>query len=274
MAPERAFFEAYDKVMAKWPESTAHLDVPTPYGSTHVHALGPADAPPLLLLPGGGASSAGWYANVAALAQSRRVYAPDLIGEPGRSVAAPGRPVRTVADLSGWLDALLAGLDVTAPVDLCGHSYGAWIALHCALRDPGRVGALTLLDPTRCYAGLRAGYLAHALPTLLRPAPHRTRRFLVWEAGGAALDGDWLALQEAAAGFPSARPVTGRIPERGALRTLGETVRVRVVLAGESRAHGVRRVAERAGPGTVTVPGLSHHAMPLQLGAGLAELVA
>ncbi|MET8471082.1 alpha/beta fold hydrolase [Streptomyces sp. NPDC006422] len=274
MAADGGFYEAYDKVLAKWPDTTEHRDVPTPYGSTHVHSLGPLDAPPLLLLPGGGATSASWFANVAALAVSRRVHAVDLVGEPGRSVAEPARPIRTVADLDGWLTALLAGLDITAPVDLCGHSYGAWIALHCALRAPERVGRLTLLDPTRCYAGLRPGYLLHALPTLLRPSPARTRRFLAWESGGAALDGDWLALQEAAAGFPAARPVTGRIPSRETLRALHEgPTRVRVVLAGESRAHDVRRIAERAGSAAFTVPGVSHHAMPVQLGAGLAELM-
>ncbi|MFZ3594192.1 hypothetical protein [Streptomyces sp. BH104] len=32
---------------------------------------------------------------MAALAETRRVYAADLVGEPGRSVAAPDRPVRT-----------------------------------------------------------------------------------------------------------------------------------------------------------------------------------
>ncbi len=262
----REFLDAYGKVMAKWPDGTGHLDVAGPYGTTHVHTLGPRDAPPLLLLPGGGATGASWFANAGALDTRYRVYAPDLVGEPGRSVAAPDRPIRTVADLAGWLDALLDGLGVPE-ADLCGHSYGAWIALHYALRGGGRVRRLTLLDPTRCYAGFAPGYLLRALPMLLRPTPGRVRRFLAWETRGAALDADWLALQEAAAGFPGARPVTGRIP------VLDGGPAVRVVLAGESRAHDVARVAARAGADVTVVPGVSHHGMPLQLGPRLAELL-
>lgn len=264
------FLDAYDKVMAKWPDGVEETDVPTPYGTTRVHALGPRAAPPLLLLPGGGATGAVWFANAAALAAGHRVYAADLVGEPGRSVPAPDRPIRTAADLTGWLNALLDGLDLRR-ADLCGHSYGAWIALQYALRAPARVNRLTLLDPTRCYAGLRAGYLLRALPMLLRPTPERVRRFLTWESGGAALDGDWLALQEAAAGVPSARPVAGRLPSRAALD--GLRIPVRVVLAGESRAHDVRRVAARAGADTVTVAGVAHHPLPVQLGPHLAELM-
>ncbi|MBO1333277.1 alpha/beta hydrolase [Streptomyces sp. VRA16 Mangrove soil] len=262
------FFDAYDKVMAKWPDGTEHLDVVTPHGTTHVHALGPRDAPPLLLLPGGGATGATWFANVAALAGERRVYAPDLIGEPGRSVRAADRPIRAVADLADWLDALLDGLGVPE-TELCGHSYGAWIAFRYALRGGRRVRRLTLLDPTRCYAGFAPGYLLRALPMLLRPTPARIGRFLAWETGGAALDADWLALQEAAAGFPGARPVTGPAPKSADL-----SVPVRVLLAGDGRVHDVARVAARAGAAATVVPGVSHHAMPLQLGPRLAELLA
>lgn len=261
------FFDAYDKVMAKWPEGTGRLDIATPYGTTCVHTLGPRDAPPLLLLPGGGATGATWFANAGPLSAAHRVYAPDLVGEPGRSVAAPDRPIRTVADLAGWLDALLDGLGVPE-TDLCGHSYGAWIALQYVLRGTGRVRRLTLLDPTRCYAGFAPGYLLRALPMLLRPTPGRVRRFLAWETRGADLDADWLALQEAAAGFRGARPVTGRLPVPDAATP------VRVVLAGDGRAHDATRVAARAGAAVTVVPGVSHHGMPLQLGPELVKLLA
>jgi pimeloyl-ACP methyl ester carboxylesterase len=199
------FRTAYDKVMAKWPAEREAREVPTPYGTTYVNVCGPREAPPLLLLPGGGATSASWYAQAADLAGDHRVHAVDLIGDPGRSVPAGDRPLRTVADLTAWLDTLLDSLGIAA-ADVGGHSYGAWIALHHALRSPRRVRRLFLLDPTQCFAGYKTAYLLHALPMLLRPSARSVRAFLEWETGGAPLDPDWLRLQEAAAGFPSAKP--------------------------------------------------------------------
>ncbi|MGA4848455.1 alpha/beta fold hydrolase [Streptomyces sp. G5(2025)] len=264
MADTDAFRAAYDAVLAKWPEGTATRTVPTPFGRTHVTVHGPAGGAPLVLLPGGGATGLSWFANAAELSRAHRVFAVDLIGDPGRSVPAPERPIRTVTDLTAWLDALLDGLKIPA-ADLGGHSYGAWIALHYALRAPGRVRRLVLLDPTRCFAGFRPGYLLRALPTLLRPSARATRAFLAWEAGGAPLDADWLALQERAADFPAVRPVTGPRPAPAALRTLRPPALV--LLAERSRVHDVREVASRAAAllpdATVaTLPGVSHHALP------------
>ncbi|MGW7792323.1 alpha/beta fold hydrolase [Streptomyces tricolor] len=259
-----AFRVAYDRVLAKWPADREALTVPTPFGETRVNARGPRDAPPLLLLPGGGgATSASWYAQAAALARIRRVLAVDLPGAPGLSRAGDRHP-RTVADLAGWLDAVLAGLGVAA-ADVGGHSYGAWIALHHALRAPARVRRLFLLDPTQCFAGFKAAYLLRALPMLLRPAPRRVRAFLEWETGGARLDPDWLRLQEAAAGFPSARPVTGPRPAPKALRAL--RVPVLLLVAANSRTHDPQEVRGRAGAllphaETAVLPGMSHHALP------------
>ncbi|MFD7956406.1 alpha/beta fold hydrolase [Streptomyces ardesiacus] len=268
------FHDAYDKVMAKWPAGTGSVTVPTPFGETHVHVSGPAGARPLVLLPGGGAAtSASWYAQAADLSRTHRVHAVDLIGAPGRSTPSGDRPLRTVADLTTWLDALLDGLGITE-TDLGGHSYGAWTALHYAVHAPGRVRRLFLLDPTQCFAGFRAAYLLRALPMLLRPTPRRVRAFLDWETGGVPLDADWLALQEAAAGFPERRPVTGPRPAPEALRALDTPVLL--LLAGDSRTHDPAQVAARARTSLPhaevdVVPDVSHHALPHSAPPGLGR---
>ncbi|MEU9444406.1 alpha/beta hydrolase [Streptomyces sp. NPDC048304] len=269
-----AFRVAYDTVLAKWPAEREALTVATPFGDTRVNTCGPRDAPPLLLLPGGGAAtSVSWYAQVAELARVRRVHAVDVIGAPGLSVPAGDRHPRTVADLTRWLDAVLDGVGA-ASADLGGHSYGGWIALHYALRAPARTRRLFLLDPTQCFAGFKAAYLLRALPMLLRPTPRRVRAFLEWETSGAPLDPQWLALQEAAAGFPAAKPVTGPRPAPDALRTLD--VRVLVLVAAHSRTHDAYEVAARAQAllprvETAVLPDVSHHALPHAAPAVLAR---
>ena len=251
--------------MARRPRGPAG---PTPYGTAYVNVCGPRDAPALLLLPGGGgATSASWFAQAADLARVRRVYALDLVGAAGRSTA---NGVRTPADLDAWLDAVLSGLGVEA-ADVGGHSYGGWLALRLALRAPERVRRLFLLDPTQCFAGYKATYLLRALPMLVRPTPRRVRAFLEWETGGAGLDPDCLRLQEAAAGFPAERPVTGPRPRPDALR--GLKAPVLLLVAANSRTSPAREQAARAGATvrdleTIVLPDVSHHALPSALPSG------
>ncbi|WP_051878686.1 alpha/beta fold hydrolase [Streptomyces sp. NRRL B-24720] len=265
VAATESFLAAYDEVLAvKWPAGTTHSEALTPYGTTHVNSFGPEDAPPLILLAGGGSTSTVWYAQAAHLGRSHRVHAVDLMGDPGRSVVGE-RPIRTVPDLTAWLDAVLDGLNIASPA-LCGHSYGAWIALHHALHAPDRVSELILVDPTGCFAGFRPGYLLHALPMLLRPNARRTRTFLNWETSDAPLDPVWLHLRDTAAALPSARPVTGPRPAPELLAALN--VPTLILLAENSRAHNSATVAAAAArllphARTATIPGATHHTLPL-----------
>ncbi|MEU0480249.1 alpha/beta hydrolase [Streptosporangium sp. NPDC006013] len=258
-----AFLAAYDAVLERWPVQVEPIDLPSPYGTTRVNACGPPDGPPLILLHGGGTTAAMWFANVAEFARRHRVYAVDRIGEPGRSVRGE-RPPRNIPGLLGWLDGVLDGLGV-GNVAVCGHSYGGWVALTYGLHAPQRVRRLVLLDPTQCFGGFRVGYLARALPSLIRPTASRARAFLAWETGGVETDPAWLRLYGLAAEFPDAKIVTGKQPEPGLLRTL--TTPTLVLLAGRGRAHPPHRVASavtRLLPHaeTAVLPGLSHHAMP------------
>jgi pimeloyl-ACP methyl ester carboxylesterase len=261
---EADFLAAYDAVLARWPLPVEAVDVPSPYGTTRVNVCGPPDAPPLVLLHGGGATSTVWFANVADLGRSHRLYAVDQIGDVGRSVQ-DGRPVRRAEDLVDWLDGLLDELGLRS-VRLCGHSSGGWLALTYALHAPDRVERLALVEPTRCFTALSPGYLLHALPPLIRPSGARQRRFLGWETAGVPLDAGWLDLVALGAeALPRPRPVVARLPRAARLRELN--VPALVVLAGRSRAHSVRRVTGRARrvPGAVvtTLPGATHHSLPM-----------
>ncbi|MEU9864529.1 alpha/beta fold hydrolase [Streptomyces sp. NPDC047971] len=265
VAVSGAFLAAYDAVLARWPAGTTTSTLTTAHGTTHLISHGPEGAPPVLLLPGGGATATGWYPMAAALGRTHRVHAVDLIGEPGRSVPRDGSPLRTTDDLTTWLGSLLDALGLRS-ARLAGHSYGAWIALRYALTAPDRVDRLVLLDPTNCFAGFSPRYLLRALPLLLRPTPARNAAFLRWETGGADLDPRWRHLHALAADFPAARPVTGPRPTPARLSTLKPPTLL--LLAERGRAHDVAEVAARARAAvphleTATLPGATHHTLPV-----------
>lgn len=249
------YLSAYDALLARWPVPVDVLELPSVYGTTRVNACGGKDAPPLVLLAGGFATSTVWFANVAALSAVYRVYAVDVIFDQGRSIAS-GRPVDGAGPLADWLDTVFDALGLDEAV-LCGHSYGGWIALQYALHAPRRLTRLALLDPTQCFAGFSPRFLLHSVPVMARPTAKRTLTHLSWETDGAPLDRDWLALQAAGARVPRPRLVPARVPSAETLRTL--TTPVLLILAGRSKAHDVARVERRA---RETVPDLTVRTLP------------
>ncbi|MGA5194078.1 alpha/beta fold hydrolase [Streptomyces exfoliatus] len=255
------FDRAYDELRARWPETTEERDVATPYGPTRVHVYGPADGSPLVLLPGGSATGLVWFANAPALGKRYRVYAVDLLGDAGRT-ERQGTPLKSADDLTAWLDALLNGLGL-ARTHLCGHSYGAWLAVRYALRAPSRVDRLVLVDPTQVFAGFRPGYLLRALPALIRPNEARARAFLAWETADAHPDETWQRLYALATTVPGRKLVVGGRPRVADLR-----MPVLALFAERSRAHHAGKAAARARrtlshAEVALLPGATHHSLPL-----------
>jgi pimeloyl-ACP methyl ester carboxylesterase len=138
-----AFLTAYDAAMKLWPVPHKELDISGRFGSTHVIVSGPENAPPLVLLHGYMATSTMWLPNVADFVKEYRIYAVDVMGQPGKSV--PGEPIRAAADYVTWLTETLNALHLDR-VALAGVSYGGWLALAYALAAPQRVRRLVLLS--------------------------------------------------------------------------------------------------------------------------------
>ena len=118
---EAAFLAAYDAAMKSWPVPFEEMDVPTPFGRTHVVVCGPKGAPPLVLLHGYWATSTMWAPNIADFSEHYRVYAVDVMGQPSKSV--PAKPIRDGADYAAWLTATLDALHLDR-VCLMGMSFG------------------------------------------------------------------------------------------------------------------------------------------------------
>jgi esterase len=98
----------------------------------------------ILCIHGTGSSALAWVAAVPALARHGRVITYDRRGYTRSAAGAP--PFRTmVADHTADAAALLEARDAT-PAVVIGRSYGGSVALDLALRHPGHVRALVLLE--------------------------------------------------------------------------------------------------------------------------------
>lgn len=169
---EREVREWYLEILKRWPAPNQHLRLPTRQGETFVVACGDENAPPLLLFHGTGANSSTWIGDVAAWAEHFRVYAVDMIGEPGLS--APSRPPLSSDAHMLWLDDVLRGLSLTR-VSIVGLSLGGWLTLDYATRRPERVERLVLL----CPAGVGAVLVKNTLfRSLVRSGRRRLREMI------------------------------------------------------------------------------------------------
>jgi pimeloyl-ACP methyl ester carboxylesterase len=143
--------EGYAAVMASYQASLQRLRfpfqermVPTRFGPTHVLSVGREQGRPVVLLHGWNTNAGGWWPQINALAGRCRLFAPDTIGQAGKS--APTRPSTRGPAYSHWLSDVLDGLDLRQP-DLVGSSGGAWLILKLAEHAPDRIRTAILLSP-------------------------------------------------------------------------------------------------------------------------------
>jgi pimeloyl-ACP methyl ester carboxylesterase len=160
---ERLVRERYLAFLKRWPTANERLRVPTREGETFVVASGDSAAPPLMLFHGSAGNAAMWMGDVAAWAAYFRVYAIDMIGEPGLSAAS--RPPLGSEAYALWLDDVMRGLCVQKAA-IVGVSLGGWLALDYATRRPERVGILALLCPGGVGAQ-KLSFLFKSIPLLL-----------------------------------------------------------------------------------------------------------
>jgi pimeloyl-ACP methyl ester carboxylesterase len=115
------------------------------YGQTFVRISGPKNAPPIVLLPGGGTSSLIWKNNIEALSENYRTYALDDIYDWGRSVYT--KRMGCSECVTKWLGELFTALELDDSINLIGYSYGAWKASQYLLSYPDRLDKVVLICP-------------------------------------------------------------------------------------------------------------------------------
>lgn len=188
---EKQYLDLYEAVLALWPVPFESLDVSTSFGTTHVNASGMKDKPPLVLLPGFGANSTMWFANIAALSSQFRVYALDTPGQPGRSMPSRSLHASNSAD---WIMDVFDGLGIEK-THLAGVSLGGWLTLNFALHMPGRVRRIVLLDPAASFERVSAALFWHSLiPIMIHPTRAGLIRYFRWMTQGYEVNRSWAEL--------------------------------------------------------------------------------
>ncbi|ANE82016.1 carboxylesterase [Mycobacterium adipatum] len=238
------FARVYDQALAVLPPIAEIRDVPTTFGTVRVYRFDGGPGRPVMLLPGRNASTPMWAENLPGLLAHRTVYCVDLLGEPGMSVQ--DAPLSGADDQSRWLEEVLSGLGLDS-VHLMGVSFGGWSAVNHAVRHPGRVASLALLDPVLTFAPIPLPTMLAFIPMGLPGVPGALRRrILRWISGGADVEESepvFVLIDAGTADFELHQPAP-TLFSPAQLR--GLQVPVLAIIAGRSVIHDARRAASTA----------------------------
>lgn len=162
-AGKAKILEDYEKYLQAWPLPYERLRLPTSQGETAVIASGQPDGPAVILLHGSMSNALMWRRDAESWGRHFRLYALDIIGEPGFS--AESRPDLHSDALACWLDEVLDALQLQSAIFI-GISLGGWLALDYGIRRPDRVDRMVLM----CPAGIgrqRQGFFFKVLLLML-----------------------------------------------------------------------------------------------------------
>jgi pimeloyl-ACP methyl ester carboxylesterase len=170
----------YNKRAKNWPVNSETKFINTSYGKTFIRISGPADAPPLVLLPSVGASSLMWIPNIKTLAEHFRVYAVDNVYDAGLSVYT--RQVKKTADAVAWMDELFTGIGLKNNINLMGLSLGGWYTAQYALNFPQKLNKVIMLAPAGTVAPITYSFIWRAI---IAAIPHRffSENMVKWAFG-------------------------------------------------------------------------------------------
>ena len=153
--PHLRFYKSlagYNAVMSWYEGVLDSIDVPlksqyveTSFGRTHMLVCGPENAEALILVPGTAGCAPLWRRQFADFAKHYRVYALDVIGQPGRSEANILSILND--DPVVWLKDVLNELGLER-AHFAGNSVGGWMAMRMGIEAPERVNKVVMLGPS------------------------------------------------------------------------------------------------------------------------------
>jgi hypothetical protein len=130
----------YEEKLRQWPVPYQTFFLATRYGKTHVIASGDPASPPVVLLHPEATSALAWSPLFPALAGPYRTYAPDTIGDVGRSELDDFDVYpRKGGDFSAWLGDIYAEVGITR-ADVMG---ARWAGSRCTARSAPRIACVS-----------------------------------------------------------------------------------------------------------------------------------
>ena len=215
----------YDEALGGLGLPYESLTVDTRAGDTHVLAAGPEDAPPVVFLPGGNFLNPTCLRWFSPLAADHRLYAPDLVGQPGRSSQTRSSPKGD--GHAFWVEDVLDGLGLWR-VPLLGLSYGAGLAIRTMSLAPERVSRAALVSPAAVAAGRIPRMLFDVAVPMLLYRLRPTREYLLRAARPILTEPEDLAVRQLGAIYRYVRLDTGlpRMATEEELRGFREPVAV------------------------------------------------
>jgi pimeloyl-ACP methyl ester carboxylesterase len=215
---EAEILALYDEALTALGPGHRSSIVGTRYGDTHVLTVGPENAPPVLFLPGGNflnPTCLRWFLR---LAERHLVYAPDLIGQPGKS--AQTRPSPKGDDHASWAEGLLDGLGLQS-VSVVGLSYGAGVAIRLMGHAPDRVSRAALVSPAAVAAGDISRMIVRVVLPMLAYRARPTRKRLLRAARPILTDPEDRAVRQLGAIYRNVRLDAG-LPRMATEEELGD----------------------------------------------------
>jgi len=145
LAGYNAIMSWYEGVLETVDTPLSSKYVETRFGRTHMLACGPEEAEALILIPGTAGCAPLWRMQFAELSKHFRVYAVDVIGQPGRSEANKLSLLNDDPVL--WLNDVLDELGLER-AHFAGNSVGGAMAMRMGIEAPERVNKVVMLGPT------------------------------------------------------------------------------------------------------------------------------
>lgn len=173
---ETEVMATYENILKAWQLPHKSFFVSTRQGETFILSSGNPASPPLILFHGTDSNSLFWLEDIAQYSKKFCVYAPDNLGEPGKS--APSRPDWNSPSYLEWIEDILESLHIQN-TSLLGLSQGGWLALKFATSHPERVNKLVLFSPAG-IGPLRKSFGLRLFPWMLPKIrnPHRVLKLV------------------------------------------------------------------------------------------------
>lgn len=143
-AGKKEILNYYNEILSMYSYNEQYY-IDTRYGKTFVIEDGEKTAPPIILLHGSGMSSIMWLKDIKEYSKKYRVFAVDILGEPGKS--HDNRLSLKEDCHSQWLLDIFKALDIKK-ANIIGISLGGWIALDFAIKYQKMVNKLVLISPS------------------------------------------------------------------------------------------------------------------------------